>query len=121
MRRIGLTLGVLIPALFAAACGSFRDLFSAHADVAAEAGSQRLTSERLAQIMSSAKGIKPSNETGNFVSNVWVDYALFAQATAEGKLPSDSAGIAQVVWPELAELRGSHWHDTLTARRSNFS
>lgn len=101
-------------------CGSFRDLFSAHADVAAEAGSQQLTSERLAQIMSGAKGIKPSHETANFVSNVWVDYALFAQAAADGKLPFDSAGIAQVVWPEVAELRGSHWHDTLTARRSNF-
>jgi len=101
-------------------CGSARDLFSAHADVAAEAGSQQLTSERLAQIMSSAKGIKPSHETGNYVSNVWVDYALFAQAAADGKLPFDSAGIAQVVWPEMAELRGSHWHDTLMARRSSF-
>ena len=120
MRRIGLTLFVLIPALFAVACNSFRDLFSAHADVAAEAGSQHLTSDRLAQVMSSAKGIKPSHETGNFVSNVWIDYSLFAQAAANGKLPFDSAGIAQVVWPEVAELRGSHWHDTLMARRSNF-
>jgi peptidyl-prolyl cis-trans isomerase D len=102
-------------------CGSFRDLFSAHAKVAAQAGSQELSSERLAQILSSAKGIKPSHETANFVSNVWVDYALFAQAAANGKLPFDSAGIAQVVWPEVAELRGSHWHDTLTARRSNIS
>jgi hypothetical protein len=101
-------------------CDSFRDLFSAHADVAAEAGSQHLTSERLAQVMSSAKGIKPSHETGTFVSNVWIDYSLFAQAAADGKLPFDSAGIAQVVWPEVAELRGSHWHDTLMARRSNF-
>jgi PPIC-type PPIASE domain len=120
MRRIGLTLGVLIPALFAVACNSFRDLFSAHADVAAEAGSQHLTSERLAQVMSGAKGIKPSHETGNFVSNVWIDYSLFSQAAADGKLPFDSAGIAQVVWPEVAELRGTHWHDTLMARRSNF-
>jgi parvulin-like peptidyl-prolyl cis-trans isomerase-like protein len=101
-------------------CGSFRDLFSAHADVAAEAGSQHLTSERLAQVLSGGKGIKPSHEAGTFVSNVWIDYALFAQAAAEHKLPFDSAGIAQVVWPEMAELRGSHWHDTLMARRSSF-
>jgi hypothetical protein len=120
MRRIGLTLGVLIPALLAVACNSFRDLFSAHADVAAEAGSQHLPAERLGQILSSAKGIKPSHETGNFISNIWIDYALFAQAAAEGKLPLDSAGTAQVVWPEVAELRGSHWHDTLMARRSTF-
>ena len=114
----------LFPLLLLAAaltgCGSFRDLFSAHADVAAEAGTQQLKSERLAQILSGGKGIKPSHEAGNFVSNVWIDYALFAQAAADGKLPFDSAGIAQVVWPEMAELRGSHWHDTLMARRSSF-
>lgn len=117
MRRFGL----LTAFLFAAgltACNSFRDLFSAHADVAAEAGGQRLTPERLGQIMNSGKGVRPNREAANFVSNVWVDYALFAQAVATGKLPLDSAGVAKAVWPELAELRGSHWHDTLVARRS---
>jgi hypothetical protein len=103
------------------ACEKSRDLFSAHADAAAEAGGQTLSSERLAQILSTGKGIKPSHETATFVSNIWIDYALFSQAAAENKLPLDSAGIAQVVWPEVAELRGSHWHDTLMARRSNFS
>ena len=103
------------------ACDKTRDLFSAHADVAAEAGNQKLPAERLAQILSTGKGIKPSHETATFVSNIWIDYALFAQAAADNKLPLDSAGVAQVVWPELAELRGSHWHDTLMARRSKFS
>jgi peptidyl-prolyl cis-trans isomerase D len=101
------------------ACSGFRDLFSAHADAAAEAEGQRLTPERLSQIMSSAKGIKPNREAANFVANVWVDYALFAKAVADGKLPLDSTSIAQAVWPQLAELKGSHWHDTLMARRSN--
>jgi hypothetical protein len=100
-------------------CSSFRDLFSAHADLAAEAGGQRLTPERLAQIMSGGKGIRPNREAANFVTNVWVDYALFAQAVADGKLPLDSASIAQAVWPQLAELRGNHWHDSLMARRSH--
>jgi parvulin-like peptidyl-prolyl cis-trans isomerase-like protein len=113
-------ISLLLLAAAVTGCNGFRDLFSAHADVAAEAGSQRLTSERLSQVLASAKGIKPSHETGNFISNVWIDYALFAQAAAEGKLPLDSAGTAQVVWPEVAELRGSHWHDTLMARRSTF-
>ncbi len=103
------------------ACDKSRDLFSAHADAAAEAGSQKLAADRLGQILSSGKGIKPSHETATFVSNIWIDYALFAQAAADNKLPLDSAGIAQVVWPELSELRGSHWHDTLMARRSKFS
>jgi PPIC-type peptidyl-prolyl cis-trans isomerase-like protein len=117
MRRSAL-IPALVLAAGLAACGSFRDLFSAHADVAAEAGEQRLSPERLGQIMNSGKGVQPTREAANFVSNVWVDYSLFAQAVADGKLPLDSASVAKAVWPELAELRGSHWHDTLMARRS---
>jgi PPIC-type PPIASE domain len=110
---------LLVLAAALTGCNGFRDLFSAHADVAASAGDQQLTSERLGEILSGTKGMRPNREAANFVSNVWVDYALFAQAAAEGKLPVDSAGVAEAVWPEVAELQGSHWHDTLMARRSN--
>ena len=66
-------------------------LFSAHADVAAEAGSQQLPAQRLAQILSSGgKGVKINRETADYVANVWVDYALFGQAVVHGKLPLDS-------------------------------
>jgi PPIC-type PPIASE domain len=120
MRR-SVTFVALLLTTSLAACSSFRDLFSAHADVAAEAGGQRLSPERLAQIMNSGKGIKPSRDAANFVANVWIDYALFAQAVANGKLPLDSASIAQAVWPQLAELKGNHWHDSLMARRSKIT
>jgi hypothetical protein len=120
MRR-SVLIAVLLLAASLTACSSFRDLFSAHADLAAEAGAQRLTPERLGQMMSSGKGIRPNRESANFVANVWVDYALFSQAVAEGKLPLDSASIAQAMWPQLAELRGSHWHDSLMARRSDIA
>src|SRR5918995_6275792 len=117
MRRL-----VWIPVLLLVAglngCSSFRDLFSAHADVVAEAGDQKLTPARLAEIMISGKGVQPNRDAANFLANVWIDYALFAQAVANGKLPLDSASIAEAVWPQLAELKGSHWHDTLMARRS---
>src|SRR5215218_6702705 len=116
MPRLALLASVLVGSL--TACSSFRDLFSAHADVAAEAGSRKLTPERLGQIMVSGKGVKPDREVAKFVANVWVDYSLFGQAVAGGKLPLDSASIARAVWPQLAELKGSHWHDSLMARRS---
>jgi len=119
MGRLALVAGLLVGSL--TACSSFRDLFSAHADVAAEAGSRKLTPERLAQIMVSGKGIKPDREVAKFVANVWIDYSLFGQAVAAGKLPLDSASVARAVWPQLAELKGSHWHDSLMARRSALS
>jgi peptidyl-prolyl cis-trans isomerase D len=115
-RRPALLASILVGSL--SACSSFRDLFTAHADVAAEAGSRKLTPERLGQIMTSGKGIKPDREVAKFVANVWVDYSLFGEAVANSKLPLDSASIARAVWPQLAELKGTHWHDTLMARRS---
>ena len=118
MPRLALLMSVLVGSL--TACSSFRDLFSAHADVAAEAGTRKLTPERLAQIMNSGKGIKADREVAKFVANVWVDYSLFGQAVANGKVPLDSASIARAMWPQIAELKGTHWHDTLTARRSAF-
>ena len=120
MARFSLIVGLLLTAALAG-CSSFRDLFSAHADVVAEAGDQRLTPQRLSQIMAGGKGMRANRDAANFVTNVWVDYSLFAQAVADGKLPLDSASIAKAVWPELAELRGSHWHDSLMARRSKIS
>lgn len=117
MRRPVLVASLLLGAGLTA-CSDFRDLFSAHADVAAEASGQRLTPDRLAQIMNSGKGIRPNREAANFVANVWIDYTLFAQALASGKLPRDSASVAQAMWPQIAEIKGSHWHDTLMARRS---
>jgi peptidyl-prolyl cis-trans isomerase D len=99
-------------------CSNFRDLFSAHADTAAEAGGQELPSQRLADILAAAgKGVKLDRETAAFVANIWVDYTLFGQAVARGKLPTDSASVAEAVWPELSELKGTHWHDTLMAHR----
>ena len=57
MRRNVILVAVLATGLLG--CSSFRDLFSAHADVAAEAGSQQLPAQRLAQILSSGgKGVK---------------------------------------------------------------
>jgi len=117
MRRNVILVTVLAGSLVG--CNSFRDLFSAHADVAAEAGSQQLAAERLAQILSSGgKGVKVNHETADYVANVWVDYALFGQAVVHGKLPLDSTSVADAVWPEISELKGTHWHDTLMAPRA---
>ena len=70
------------------------------------------------QILSSGgKGVKINRETADFVANTWVDYALLGQAVVHGKLPVDSASIAEAVWPEISELKGTHWHDTLMAHR----
>lgn len=120
MRRFAILLPLI--AATVAGCSNFRDLFSAHADVAAEVGPQELSADRLSQIvLGSGKNVRVTREVTEVVANIWVDYSLFAQALVRGKLPVDSAAVAEVVWPELAEIKGTHWHDTLAARRSSVS
>lgn len=125
MRRLTLRAGVA-GALLAAAgltgCSSFRDLFSAHADTAAEAGGTKLSSDRLAKILAGASGRqKITRESAEFIAGTWVEYALFAQAVAQDQLPTDSASIAEALWPEISELKGTHFHDTLMADRTALS
>ena len=123
MRRSVFTL-ILLSGVALAGCSNFRDLFSAHADVAAEAGSLELPAQRLSDmILSVTKGQtqRVTRETADFITDTWVDYALFSQAVALGKLPVDSASVAEAVWPELAELKGTHFHDTLMSKRSGVS
>ncbi len=121
MHRFAILLSLVIAAALAG-CSNFRDLFSAHADVAAEVAPQELSAERLSQIvLGSGKNVKVTREVSKVVADIWVDYSLFAQALVRGQLPVDSAAIAEALWPELAEIKGTHWHDTLAARRSSVS
>jgi PPIC-type PPIASE domain len=116
-RMLRLCVIVLVAGLVG--CSNFRELFSAHADVAAEAGGQQLAADRLAAIMTPAgKSIRVNRETADFVVNAWIDYMLLGQAVVTGRLPMDSASIAEALWPDIAELKGSHWHDTLMERRA---
>jgi hypothetical protein len=123
MRRTALSL-VLLGGVGLTGCSNFRDLFSAHADVAAEAGAVELPAQRLAEMVTGVtKGQRQrvTRETADFITDTWVDYALFSQAVALNRLPVDSASVAEAVWPELAELKGTHFHDSLMTRRAAMS
>lgn len=118
MRRTTLA---LILSLSLAGCTQLSELFSAHADVAAEAAGTRLSTDSLATLMLEAKGARLSPETAEFLANLWIDYQLFGHATVKGLLGTDSASVAEVMWPEITEAIGGRWHDTLMARRTSFS
>ena len=100
-----------------AACGDAKNLFVAKGKVAAKAGDLTLSPERLAHILTGPRGMRVTKDAAAYVTGLWVDYALFAQAAADGKLPRDSAAAARALWPEVAELRTKHWHDSIVARR----
>ena len=114
MRRVWLVLA----AVAISGCAKGREIFTLHADQAAEAAGQHLKGERLAQVLTSTKGLRVNKEAAEFIAGLWVDYTLFAQSIAAGKSLTDSATIAEVMWPEIAEIRGTRWHDSLVARRT---
>lgn len=116
MRRC-LTGCALVGLLAVSGCSNFRSLFSAHRGVAAEAGGQQLTVQQLTHFLSTGKGAPVNRDVAEYVAQLWVDYALFAQDVAAGTLPTDSASVAKAAWSEIAQIRERRWHDTLVARR----
>lgn len=114
MRRVWLG---LIAVIAIAGCDNFRDLFSAHTDVAAEAAGQELTAQRLADIMGGTKGIRVTREAADFVANIWVDYTLLAQALVQGVNLSDSTAVAETMWPQIAMVTADRWFDTVLSNR----
>jgi hypothetical protein len=117
MRRAWLAL-LLLAVVGSSGC---KDLFSAHADRAAEAAGQELTAERLAQIMGQTKGVQLTREAADFVANVWVDYTLLSQALAQRKNLSDSATVAETMWPQIAQVKGDRWFEAVLSRRLQLS
>ena len=116
MRRAGLT--VLIAGSTLTACGSFRDVFSSHAETAARVGSRQLKSSYVAEIITRVGGPNANPQAAEVVTNIWVDIALFGKRLAEGTLKPDSALLERLLWPQLAQTKSSVWHDTLMAHRA---
>ncbi|HWA41187.1 MAG TPA: peptidylprolyl isomerase, partial [Gemmatimonadales bacterium] len=110
----------LVLVLTLAGCSGMKDLFSAHADVAAEAAGHTLSADSLASLLLEAKGARLAPETAEFLANLWVDYQLFGDAVVNGTLKTDSNAVQEILWPEITEALGSRWHDTLMARRTMF-
>ena len=65
------------------------------------------------------KGMRPNRRRPNSSPTSGSTTRCLPRRSPTASCPLDSASIAEAIWPELAELRGSHWHDTLMARRSS--
>lgn len=110
----------LVLVLSLAGCSGMKDLFTAHANVAAEAAGHTLTADSLASLLLEAKGARVTPETAEFLANLWVDYQLFGNAVLDGTFKSDTNAMQEILWPEITEALGTKWHDSLMARRTLF-
>jgi hypothetical protein len=117
MRRIGLVLLVLV----LGACEALRDAFTAHADVAARAAGQTLTTERLAELAAHSQQLPLDQNTLSSLAYVWVDYALLASAIAGHDSLTDSATVLASAWPAVSQIKWERYHDRLTRGRAALS
>src|ERR687883_1236573 len=93
-----------------AACDGFREAMTAHVDVAAKAGSQELSVDRLAQMLGQVK-VPVTQEIAKAVTDLWVNYQLIGEAAARGDSLNDPKVIDQALWPIIAQQRAQKWHE----------
>ena len=113
MRRSSLVL----LALTLVGCDAVRDAFSPRAETVARANDQTLSVERLAGWASSGKQVPLDPLALSRLAHVWVDYALFAEALAQGQDLRDSATMSAAMWPVVSQLKWERFHEKLSARR----
>lgn len=93
-------LALVAGASLLAACQGFKEAMTAHVDVAAKAGSEELSTTRLADLVGGAKVPVPvSRENIGIVANLWVDYQLLGHAAAVGDSLNDKKAIDAAIAP----------------------
>ena len=95
-----------------AACDGFKEALTAHVDVAARAGTQELSVDRLAGLLSQIK-IPLNPQVARTVANTWVDYELLGQAAAANDSLRDSTLVDDALWPIITRERMNKWHATV--------
>lgn len=92
------------------------DAFSAQSNVVATSAGRRLETDRLVAMLTSIRApVTP--EAADVITDIWVNMNLFAESRVDGRMTSDSAAVARVMWPQILQARMQAWQDTLKARR----
>jgi hypothetical protein len=94
--------------IIAAGCGAFSEAMSAHVDVAARAGSQELSVDRLASLLAHAKA-PLQKELAHQLTDLWVDYQLLGEAAARGDSLNAQKDMDQALWSVLGAARARKW------------
>ena len=112
MRRSSIALFAIVATL--GACEGFKEAMTAHVDVAAKAGSQELSVDRLASLLGQSKA-PVNSDIAHAITDLWVNYQLLGQAAANGDSLNDPKIIDQALWPIIAQERMAKWHEKVAS------
>ncbi|MFN2400119.1 MAG: peptidylprolyl isomerase [Gemmatimonadaceae bacterium] len=100
-----------------AACDGFKEAMTAHVDVVASAGSQKLSVDRLSELIGNSQ-VPISADVAKSVSELWVNYQLLAHAAATNDSLTDTKLVDEALWPLLAQARANKWHEIAMKNRT---
>jgi hypothetical protein len=95
---------IVVASLSLAACSGLKEALTSHVNVAARAGSNELTSERLAELMTSGK-MPPRKDLAVAVASLWVNYQLLAQAAGRADTLGDPEVAMDAMWAQVAQRK----------------
>jgi len=85
-------------------CGALKDALTSHTDVAARAGSQQLSSQKLADMMAAAQ-MPPRKDLAAAVANIWVNYQLLGQAAARADTVTSNKDVDDAMWAQIVQTK----------------
>ena len=104
----------LAAAVVLTGCDGLKEAMTAHVDVAAHAGSQELSVERLGDMLG---GLPPNvaldRTIARTIADVWVNYQLLALAAARGDSLKDREDVEGALVNEIASLKAQKLRDSL--------
>jgi parvulin-like peptidyl-prolyl isomerase len=99
---------VLAAVAFAVACGA-----ASNADVAATAGSQKLSVDRLAGILGNSQA-PLEKDVARSIAELWINYQLAGQAAAKGDSLNDPKLMRDALWSNIDNIRVKKFYETVS-------
>ena len=99
---------VLAAVAFAVACGA-----ASNPDVAATAGSQKLSVDRLAGILGSSQA-PLEKDVARSIAELWINYQLAAEAAAKGDSLNDPKLMRDALWSNIDNIRVKKFYETVS-------
>ena len=110
MKKQAFVLGAIVAL---AACDGFKEAMTAHVDVVARAGSQELSVNRLADLLSAAK-VPINRDNAKMLASYWVDLQLLGRAAAEGDTLTDPKLLEDALWSVTSNVKARKWYDQVS-------
>ena len=110
MKNQALVLGAIVAL---AACDGFKEAMTAHVDVVARAGSQELSVNRLADLLSAAK-VPITRDNAKMLANYWVDLQLLGKAAAANDTLTDPKLLEDALWSVTSNIKARNWYEQVS-------